>query len=68
MTLEELEKLIADDDGEAVEVKEATGQRRDARNKRVRPFRICFTVYAWRNVAGFRGRFRGSLRGRMRGS
>ena len=35
MTLEELEKLIADDDGEAVEVKEATGQRRDARNKRV---------------------------------
>ena len=27
MTLEELEKLIADDEGETVEVKETTGQR-----------------------------------------
>ena len=30
MTLEELEKLIADDEGETVEVKETTGQRGDA--------------------------------------
>ena len=30
MTLEELKKLIADDEGETVEVKEATGQRLDA--------------------------------------
>ena len=29
-------------------------------NKRVRPFCICFTVYAWRNVAGLRGRMRGT--------
>ena len=27
MTLEELQKLIADDEGETVEVKETTGQR-----------------------------------------
>ena len=27
MTLEELKKLIADDEGETVEVKETTGQR-----------------------------------------
>ena len=32
-----------------------------------RPFCICFTVYAWRNVAGFRSRFRGTLRGSLRG-
>ena len=30
MTLEELKKLIADDEGETVEVKESTGQCRDA--------------------------------------
>ncbi len=30
MTLEELKKLIADDEGETVEVKEATGKRGDA--------------------------------------
>ena len=30
MTLEELKKVIADDEGETVEVKEATGQYRDA--------------------------------------
>ena len=35
-------------------------------NKRVRPFCICFTVYAWRNVIGFRGSLRGTLRGSLR--
>ena len=30
MTSEELKKLIADDEGETVEVKETTGQYRDA--------------------------------------
>ena len=30
MTLDELKKLIADDEGETVEVKETTGQRVDA--------------------------------------
>jgi hypothetical protein len=30
MTLEELKKLIADDEGETVEVKETTGKRGDA--------------------------------------
>ena len=30
-------------------------------NKRVRPFCICFTVYAWMNVTGLRGSLRGSL-------
>ena len=30
MTLEELKKLIAGDEGETVDVKETTGQRRDA--------------------------------------
>ena len=30
MTLEELKQLIAADEGEMVEVKESTGQRRDA--------------------------------------
>ena len=30
MTIEELKKLIADDEGETVEVKETTGQRVDA--------------------------------------
>lgn len=30
------------------------------RNKMVRPFRICFTVYAWRNVVGPRGTLRGT--------
>ena len=30
MTLDELKKLIADDEGETLEVKETTGQRRDA--------------------------------------
>ncbi len=30
MTLEELKKLIATDEGETVEVKETTGQRRNA--------------------------------------
>ena len=28
--------------------------------KRVRHFCICFTVYAWRNVIGFRGSLRGT--------
>ena len=37
------------------------------RNKRVSPFCICLTVYAWMNVTGLRGTLRGSLRGRMRG-
>ena len=30
MTLDELKELIANDEGETVEVKESTGQRRDA--------------------------------------
>ena len=30
MTLDELKELIANDEGEMVEVKESTGQRRDA--------------------------------------
>ena len=30
MTIEELKKLIADDEGETVEVKESTGQYRNA--------------------------------------
>ena len=30
MTLDELKELIANDEGEKVEVKESTGQRRDA--------------------------------------
>ena len=36
------------------------------RNKRVRPFCICFTVYAWMNVTGLRGTLRGGLRGSLR--
>ena len=42
MTLEELKKLIADDEGEKVEVKETTGQRRDA----------CETLCAFLNKDG----------------
>ena len=42
MTLEELEKLIAEDEGETVEVKETTGQRRDA----------CETLCAFLNKDG----------------
>ena len=42
MTLEELKKLIADDEGEKVEVKETTGQRRD----------ICETLCAFLNKDG----------------
>ena len=42
MTLEELKKLIADDEGETVEVKETTGQRRDA----------CETLCAFLNKDG----------------
>ena len=42
MTLEELQKLIAADEGETVEVKEATGQRRDA----------CETLCAFLNKNG----------------
>lgn len=42
MTLEELKKLIADDEGETVEVKETTGQRRDA----------CETLCAFLNKNG----------------
>lgn len=34
MTLEELKKLIAADEGETLEVKETTGQRRDASARR----------------------------------
>ena len=42
-------------------VKKAGGDSlHEIRNKRVRPFCICFTVYAWRNVIGFRGSLRGS--------
>ena len=42
MTLEELKELIADDEGETVEVKETTGQRRDA----------CETLCAFLNKDG----------------
>ena len=42
MTLEELKKLIADAEGEAVEVKETTGLRRDA----------CETLCAFLNNEG----------------
>ena len=42
MTLEELKKLIADDEGETVEVKETTGQRVDA----------CETLCAFLNKDG----------------
>ena len=42
MTLEELKKLIADDEGETVEVKETTGQRIDA----------CETLCAFLNKDG----------------
>ena len=42
MTLEELKKLIPDDEGETVEVKETTGQRRDA----------CETLCAFLNKDG----------------
>ena len=42
MTLEEIKKLIADDEGETVEVKETTGQRRDA----------CETLCAFLNKDG----------------
>ena len=42
MTLEELKKLIAKDEGETVEVKETTGQRRDA----------CETLCAFLNKDG----------------
>ena len=42
MTLEELRKLIAEDEGETVEVKETTGQRRDA----------CETLCAFLNKDG----------------
>ena len=42
MTLEELRKLIANDEGETVEVKETTGQRRDA----------CETLCAFLNKDG----------------
>ena len=42
MTLEELKKLIADDEGETVEVKETTGQRGDA----------CETLCAFLNKDG----------------
>ena len=42
MTLEELKKLIAGDEGETVEVKETTGQRRDA----------CETLCAFLNKDG----------------
>ena len=42
MTLDELKKLIADDEGETVEVKETTGQRRDA----------CETLCAFLNKDG----------------
>ena len=42
MTLEELKKLIADDEGETLEVKESTGQRRDA----------CETLCAFLNKDG----------------
>ena len=42
MTLEELKKLIADDEGETVEVKETTGQRRNA----------CETLCAFLNKDG----------------
>ena len=42
MTVEELNKLIADDEGETVEVKETTGQRRDA----------CETLCAFLNKDG----------------
>ena len=42
MTLDELKKLIADDEGETVEVKETTGQRVDA----------CETLCAFLNKDG----------------
>lgn len=42
MTLEELTKLIADDEGEMVEVKETTGERGDA----------CETLCAFLNKDG----------------
>jgi predicted HTH transcriptional regulator len=42
MTLEELKKLIVDDEGETLEVKESTGQRRDA----------CETLCAFLNKDG----------------
>lgn len=42
MTLEELKKLIADDEGETVEVKETAGQRGDA----------CETLYTFMDRDG----------------
>ena len=42
MALEELKKLIAEDEGETVEVKETTGQRRD----------VCETLCAFLNKDG----------------
>ena len=42
MTLDELKELIANDEGETVEVKESTGQRRDA----------CETLCAFLNKDG----------------
>ena len=42
MTLEELRKLIAEDESETLEVKETTGQRRDA----------CETLCAFLNKDG----------------
>lgn len=48
MTLEELKKLIADDEGETVEVKETTGQRPDACETLCAFLnKDCGTVAAW---------------------
>jgi hypothetical protein len=49
-------------------IRRASAAPSSAWNKRVRPFCICFTVYAWRNVTGLRGTLRGTLRGGLRGS
>ena len=48
MTLEELKKLIADDESETVEVKETTGQRPDACETLCAFLnKDCGTVAAW---------------------
>lgn len=57
MTLEELQKLIADDEGETLEVKESTGQRRDA----------CETLCAFLNKDGGTVVFGVSRKGKLTG-
>lgn len=57
MTLEELKRLIADDEGETLEVKESTGQRRDA----------CETLCAFLNKDGGTVVFGVSRKGKLTG-